>query len=324
MGAQPVANPAGYQNSFGVSLTGTPSIPGLYKADPKQFMFLNVTGTRNVSAVVFNDTVPTVAERAGNFSQAGTTIYDPQTGLPFSGDAIPMCASVAAGASCISPTALALLNLYYPAPNVMALGTNGNNYQAVTTAGSNQTQASLRYVRNFGATPSFGQRRSTTAKPTLRQNINFSGAYSHSASDSRNFVPVLGGGTTSTGYNTSAGYTMGYGRFSENATLTWNRSNNMARNYNTNTGTNPESILGPNALPGSVTGNRFYNGIPLISITGGFTSLNQSDPSQTVAQTISFTDFVSYSHKRHNMRFGVDYPPGGCDSMGGVKREWAR
>jgi hypothetical protein len=317
IGSRPVTNPAGYQNSFGVSLTGTPYIPGLFKADPKQFVFLNVTGTRNVTAVVFNDTVPTLAERAGNFSAAGTTIYDPKTGLPFGNDTIPTCANAVAGASCLSPAALALLNAYYPLPNVQSLGTNGDNYQAVTTAGSNSTQASLRYVRNFGATPQLGQRRQQNGPATLRQNINFNGSYSHTASDSRNFVPILGGGTTSTGYNIGAGYTIGYGRLTNNASVTWNRSNSMARNIYTNGNVNPETILGPNALPSSVTGNRFYNGLPLISITGGFSSLNESDPSQTIGQTISFSDFVSYNHKRHNMRFGVDIRRVHSDSIGG-------
>ncbi len=67
----PVANPAGYQNSFGLSFTGSPSIPGLVKASSKQFIFFNVTGTRNINAQIFNGTVPTVAERSGDFSALG-------------------------------------------------------------------------------------------------------------------------------------------------------------------------------------------------------------------------------------------------------------
>jgi hypothetical protein len=45
----PVVKPAYSSNRFGVSFTGSPSIPGLVKANPKQFVFLNVTGQRNTT-----------------------------------------------------------------------------------------------------------------------------------------------------------------------------------------------------------------------------------------------------------------------------------
>ncbi len=55
------------QNRFGVSFTGSPSIPGLVKASTKQFVFLNVTGQRNINPRSLNGTVPTLAERGGDF-----------------------------------------------------------------------------------------------------------------------------------------------------------------------------------------------------------------------------------------------------------------
>ena len=42
-GAQ-VVKPSSMQNRFGVSFTGSPWIPGVFKANPKQFVFVNVTG----------------------------------------------------------------------------------------------------------------------------------------------------------------------------------------------------------------------------------------------------------------------------------------
>ena len=50
----------------------------------------------------------------------------------------------------------------------------------------------------------------------------------------------------------------------------------------------------------------FYNGLP-ISRSRNFTSLTNTTPAQdTINQTISFSDFVSWRHKKHNFRFGVD------------------
>ncbi|WP_255462301.1 TonB-dependent receptor [Granulicella sp. WH15] len=318
----PVANPAGYQNSFGLSFVGSPFIPGLVKASSKQFIFFNVTGTRNINAQIFNGTVPTVAERSGDFSALGSTLYDPATGLPFAGNVIPTsptgCPAGHLTCSTLSPAALALLK-YYPAPNVSDVGSQGYNYQTLTTAGSNSTAASLRFVRNLGNAPAFGARgggrRQQGGPATLRQNINFNGSYSHSASDQRNIFLPLGGTTATTGYATTAGYTIGYGRLTNNATLTWNRSNTSGRNYFTNGSSNPYLDAGLEATQN--TQNPFFFGLPNLSFTG-FTGLSQAAPSEAIGQTISFSDFVSYSHKRHNMRFGLDIRRVHADSLGGA------
>jgi hypothetical protein len=91
----------------------------------------------------------------------------------------------------------------------------------------------------------------------------------------------------------------------------------MARNYFTNindpltgTGINvPKPVIGGN--PG------IYFGLPSVSISN-FTSLNQALPNDGINQTISFSDFVSYNHKRHNMRFGFDIRRVHADSIGGT------
>jgi hypothetical protein len=315
----PVANPAGYTNSFGVSFTGSPFIPGLTKANPKQFIFFNVTGQRNINAEIFNGTVPSLAERSGNFSGLGQTIYDPATGLPFANNTIPTnsagCPPGYPNCSTISPAALALLN-YYPAPNLSNVSSQGYNYQTLTTAGSNSTAASMRFVRNFGQMPARGQgRRQQSGPPALRQNINFNGSYSHSASDNRNIFLPLGGAQVTTGYAITAGYTIGYGRFTNNASETWNRSNSTSRNYFTDGSYNPATLLGTGAFT-PLTANPFFYGLPSLSFTG-FTGLSQASPSEAIGQTISFSDFVSYSHKRHNMRFGGDIRRVHADSLGG-------
>ena len=322
----PVIKPAYSNNRFGVSFAGSPFIPGLVKADTKQFVFFNVTGQRNITPENLYATVPSLAERGGNFSDliqtvSGaptlTPVYDPATGAPFAGNIIP--------GQRLSPQATALLALY-PAPN-LPTSTQRFNYQTVTTAGSNATQANLRYVRNFGANSGGGPfgafggggggggRRSSQTSSGLRQNINAGANYSHAASDTRNVFLPLGGSTLTDGYNVSAGYTLGRGRLTNNATLTWNRSRSTASNYFTNTSNNPAGAAGIN-LPSQNAVGSFYNGLPTIAITN-FTGFNPVIPRDTVNQTISFTDFVSYSHKKHNMRFGIDIRRVHADTVGG-------
>jgi hypothetical protein len=326
----PVVKPSYTSNRFGVSFTGSPSIPGLVKASTKQFIFFNLTGQRNLNPTNLYGTVPTLAQRGGDFSQLvqpGTgvativPIYDPTTGAQFNcnGALNVICAAR------LSAQAKALL-AYYPAPNVAVAGTSVYNYQTITTAGQNSTQASLRFNRNFGQATGFGGRggggggggRSQQTAKTLRQSINFNGSYSHSASDSKNLFALLGGSSYTDGYGATFGYTVGYGRITNNASLNWNRAHTETTNYFTNTATNPAALAGV-SIPSQTAGlanPQFYNGVPNLTITG-FTGANEITPRDGINQTISFSDFVSWSHKKHNMRFGVDIRRLHADSVGG-------
>ena len=309
-----VVKPSSMQNRFGVSFTGSPFIPGLTKPNPKQFIFFNVTGQRNLTPYVFNGTVPTLPERSGDFSSIAETLYDPNTGLPIPGNNLKN-ASVP-----ISPQALALLN-FYPSPNVPNAGLL-NNYQTVTNGGQNSTTAALRYVRNFGQGNTFGQgggrRQQANAPKTLRQNINFNGSYSHSASDQRNIFLPLGGTIETTGYGVTAGYTIGYGRVTNNASVNWNRSNSQTENYFTNGPVNPAAQAGVLVGNSTIQSIPFYYGLPSLTFGGStaFTGLNNTTPSDIINQTISFSDFVSWTHKKHNMRYGLDIRRVHADSIG--------
>ena len=320
-------NLGGAQNSFGVTLSGSPGIPGLVKGSTKQFFFLSVTGQRNITPENFYGTVPTVAERTGDFSALGTTVYNPLTpGVPFGG-AVCLTAPTTAGCNVIPTTQLSqqavnLLN-FYPAPNIAGLGTERYNYQTITTAGANRDTAALRYVRNFGANasnPFAGMRRgqNSSAKPTLSQNINFNGSYSHSASSNPQIFLPLGGSTESDSYGVTAGYTVSYGRLRNNASLNWNRTHALVTNFFSNDVVDPLDATGvtvPKPVIGADPG--IYYGIPSLLFTG-FTGINVQTPSDRVNQTISFSDFVGWNHKKHNMRYGVDIRRVHADSIGGT------
>ncbi|WP_229669021.1 TonB-dependent receptor [Edaphobacter acidisoli] len=311
-GAQ-VVKPSSMSNRFGVSLAGSPFIPGLIKPSTKQFFFFNLTGQKNINPSIYNGTVPTLAERGGDFSALSQALYDPATGKPIPGNNLNNAQTP------VSAQALALLK-FYPAPNVPNAGAL-NNYQTVTNAGQNSTSAALRYVRNFGQAPAFGRgfgRRQTSGPAQLGQNINFNGSYSHSASDLRNIFLPLGGRTDSTGYGITAGYMLSYGRFRDNASLNWNRSHGTTENYFTNGATNPATDAGVLVGNSTIQSNPFYYGVPSLSFGGStaFTGLSNTTPSDTINQTISFSDFVSYRKGKHNMRFGGDIRRVHADSIG--------
>src|SRR6202051_3147019 len=94
-------------NDFGFEIDGPVVIPKLFNGRNKLFFMANDEWLvqRQNFQTVYN--VPTAAMFGGNFSQLGTTIYDPTTKTPFQGNAIP--------SSLISPTSQALLKYYDPA-----------------------------------------------------------------------------------------------------------------------------------------------------------------------------------------------------------------
>lgn len=337
----PVAKPPSDTNTLIGSVTGTPYIPGWTTPNPKQFVFLSVQEMRNTRSSIVNQTVPTLAERYGDLTPAfqaqqviaGQQYFDPATKNPFGATSCDsrLAAIDASPTACIpsyefNPAAQALLS-YYPLPNIAPLGAQ-YNFQTVTAAQNHQSQISGRYNRSFGATPVRGQRgqgiqrvrgqgQNRNAPPVLRQSIAENFAYSHQASSSQSFSPLLGGKSVTDGYSFSSGYTVGYGRLNSSATLGWNRSRTTGANYFTNSLNNPAVQAGIFVANPTIYSNPFYFGVPSVGLTG-LSGLSDSTPSNTVNQTISFTDMVSWSHKRHNMRFGVDFRRIHADSIGGT------
>lgn len=312
----PVVKPPTSNNRFGVTFAGSPYIPGLTKPNTKQFVFFNLTGMRNSNPQNLYATVPTLAERSGDFSQLNTPIFDPQTGQQFQCNGV---ANVICG-NRIASQANSLLK-FYPGPNIPVTGEQGYNYQTITSAGQNSTSISTRFVRNFGQNAGMGRfggggrrQQQTNGPKTLRQNINFGFSYSHSSSELPNVFLPLGGSSASDGYNLSAGYTIGYGRLTNNATVTWNRSHATRVNFFTNGTDNPAADAGILVGNAEIAGNPFYYGVPSFTFSG-LTGLNSTTPSDTINQTISFSDFVSWNHKKHNFRFGGDIRRVHADSL---------
>lgn len=157
--------PSLVQNQFGASLGGP------IQKD-KTFFFANYEGFRFVNQVYQIETVPTAAERTGDFSQSSVRVFNPlaATPNPNFNPALPVSASnpkiirAPFPNNVIPPTlinsvASGALN-YVPLPNLgmggggmgmgaTAGGADSNNYSDVRTATQPWDQGTLRIDRNF-------------------------------------------------------------------------------------------------------------------------------------------------------------------------------
>ena len=114
------------RNAFGANIGGPVVIPHLYNGKNKTFFFFDYEGTRQGSPQQILDTVPTAAQRSGDFSQTLNrlgqldVIYDPTTTRPdpnnpghFLRDAYPGNIIPASAINNISKNVVG----YYPLPN---------------------------------------------------------------------------------------------------------------------------------------------------------------------------------------------------------------
>jgi hypothetical protein len=307
---QQVNQPAYNSNKFGLTFLGAPYIPHIMEHDTKDFLFFTLSGTHSSTPFDQYGTVPSEAERAGNFQELTTqsgqpiTLYDPQTGQPFPQNTIPSFR--------LSPQAAGLLN-FVPLPNQPGAF---QNYRELTTIQTNNTTVGARLIHNFGsggnnaALGNFIRRSLGQSSPGLHQNINVNFNYSHAASDVGNIFPQLGGKTQTHQYSLQTGYAISKGRLANTLNLNWNRTNSETRNFFTET-TDVASQIGLNGLP---TNPQLY-GLPGITLNQ-FTGLSEQQPKFQINQTIALSDALSWIHKKHNFRFGGDVKRVHLDLLG--------
>jgi len=334
LNGQSQAQPASGTNRFGITLISAPYIPHLIKPSGKDTFFLTLSGTRSSTPEDEYATVPTAAERDGDFSAAGLPpIYDPTTGQqfkdPFTGklNVIPPARIASQATALLCPTAGnpgSACTPYFPLPNLAGnTATNGYNYHLLTTAQSNTTQAGVRYIRALGKNASLlggglgggGGRRSQTSQ-TLRQSINFNYNWSHSAQDNVNVFPLLGGKGASDADSLQAGYTVGYHKITNVFNANWNRGTSQTTNFFTN-GTDVATQLGIKGPGGAALNSNPLNfGLPSITLSQ-FSGLSEQQPNFSVSQTIALSETLSWIHGKHNLRFGGDYRRVHRDFLGG-------
>lgn len=125
-------------NDFGFSVGGPVFIPKLYNGKNRTFFFVLIGYIKERQAQQFFNVIPTAANRQGNFSNLSRQLYDPLSGLPFSGNIIP--------ASRIDPNALGYARMY-PDPNFM--DSAGRNHQVQQGRLDNTDEKNFRIDHHF-------------------------------------------------------------------------------------------------------------------------------------------------------------------------------
>jgi hypothetical protein len=270
---------AGYaSNRFGFSGGGPLSIPHLFSSD-KTFWFVNYTGSRSKNGFDDITTVPTAAERGGNFSALSIPINMPGTTTPFLNNTIPtsMLSQAVTGTSGVP----GLLS-YIPLPNAPGVK---NNYQLIGTNPSNNDNLQVRINQTI------------TAKDALDINFNFQHRNSQN-------IQAFGFADPTSGYGVSGSltYRRTFSRTLINS-LVWNFSRNLSKTLSAfSYGANIEGnlgIAGPEPTPAQY-------GPPTISFTN-FGSLTDSAPSSTRSQTSSLNDNLIQIHGKQTLTYGFGF-----------------
>jgi hypothetical protein len=313
--------PPSGSNRFGISFMSEPYLPGLTKPSGKDTVFFTLSGTRSSTLSDQYTTVPTEAERTGDFSASDLPpIYDPTTGLQFSSNGtanvIPAGRIAPQATQLLCPTSSPVnCYPYFPEPNLPG---DVQNYHLLTTAQTNSTQAGVRYMRSLGKNatlPSGGGRGGggrRNQNQGLRQSINVNYNWSETAQDVVNLTPQLGGKSSSDSNSVQAGYTVGYHKMTNIFNASWNRSTSQTTNFFTNT-TNIANQVG---IQGTDNSPLNY-GLPDVTLSNFPGGLSETQPSFSLSQTISFSEVFSWIHGKHNFRFGGDYRRVHRDFLGG-------
>ncbi len=277
-----------YTERVGFSLGGPLTIPKIYHGANKTSFFVHFNTTRAQSPYSLFDSVPTAAQRAGDFSSttitsgplAGTVpaIYEPSNSLgprtPFPGNQIP--------ASMINPAAQALLN-YIPLPNL---------------------PGEVQNLHLQGALPNHSNFIMGRIGQEISAKDNLAGFYffNSSLSETVNSYPDLTSTAATRNQNLNVLETH---TFSPHAVNLLTANFNRSRISTLNPFAFKQNIAGELGIQG-VSQDPMDWGIPLINFTN-FTGLNDTIPSLTRNQTFRLSDYVLFSRGKHNFHVGGDF-----------------
>jgi hypothetical protein len=272
--------PSSASQNIAGNIGGPLQIPHLVTVQKNWFVYLNLTYRHNHSATNLSSTVPTPAERLGDFSSAllagqPVKIFDPLGGAQFPGNIVPITR--------INPASVSLLNYY---PNQLYPGLI-QNYSVAVASPSESRSIGLRL----------------NGPVTTKDTLTFSQQYS--GNDSTSKSNIFGFTDTGSGYGLSSAVGWRHvfkPRFNNSANLTFSR--NISK-------TTPFFAYGANiAAELGVTGtdqSPIDYGPPSLSFTN-FNGMGDTSASLNRSQTTSFTDTVTYvAQRKHNLSFGYAY-----------------
>ncbi len=270
LNGQSQPKPSSDRANFGANIGGPMVIPKILNWQRASFYF-TYQGSRSRNPYSQVSSVPTLAERNGDFSQVANVIYDPLNATPFPNNMIPV--------SRFNPAAVGLLQ-FFPAASYSGIV---QNYRNVTSTPNNTNNVGVRL----------------NAPLTNKDGLTFNVQYQNRDSETEQ---LLGFRDSTTGYGISAatGWSHSFGRrFNNSANLTFSRNVSTADPYFAYTSNIAAElgITGTSQLP-------ITYGPPNISFTN-FGSLSDSAATSSHNQTYNFTDNITYVlKKKHNLTFG--------------------
>jgi hypothetical protein len=283
---------AGYiRQRFGATIGGPLNIPRIYTGGTKTFFFVNYNGARGNSPFDAFSTVPTIAERGGDFSALSTQLVNPNNGQPIPGNNLQN-----AGLS-IDSIARGLLR-FIPLPNAQGTTANPQNFHFVTSTLNDSDDLNVHLVQALGSTTN-GRRQGGRRSP--RNNLNLGFHYHAASANVTNPFPRVGGKTSTRSFDVPVGYTQTFGKLINSLRFDFNRSRVRSQNlYAFN-----QDITGDLGIAG-VSTNPFDWGLPNLSFTN-FGSLTDVSPQLLRNQTLTFSDNMIASNRKHTLRWGGDF-----------------
>jgi len=286
LNAAPAPQIRHHQERLAASIGGPLSIPRIYNGKDKTSFFLHYQLQRGRNPFSSYSTVPTPAERSGDFSQAvipsglnaGTVpvVYDPLSNpagprTPFTGNLIPT--------SRFSNAAVGLLR-YIPPPNLPG---TVQNFRLQESLPANSDRAIVRIDRRI------------SNKDNLTANYFFNSARVTAVSS----FAELTQSTSTRSQNLNLGDTHTFSpRVVNTVTAIFNRQRSEVLNPFAFT-QNVSSQLGIQGI----SQDPIDWGLPLTLFTN-YTGLNDVIPSLTRNQTLRLLDSILWNRGKHNVRFG--------------------
>lgn len=277
LNGQAAPKPSYAQSRFGLNFGGPLMVPKLFTWRRANFSF-TYSGSVSRNPYSHVSSLPTLAERAGDFSEArantSVNIYDPLSQTPFPGNIIP--------ASRINPIATGLLK-YFPLPTYTGLI---QNYQIVRSTPNNSNSFGVRFI----------------APLSRRDRLSFN-VQTQSRDSKTQQLFGFRDSSTGSGLSSSAGWSHSFApRFNNNANVSFSRNLNQSVPYFANT----EDVAALLGISG-VSQLPINWGPPNLSFTN-FGSLSDGSASLTRNQTTGFNEGITYILKRkHNLTFGFIY-----------------
>jgi hypothetical protein len=270
-----VPKPSFYDERFGGNLGGPLKIPHIYNGSDRTYFFVNYQHEVQSSALDTYSTVPTAAERSGDFCGLGVTIFNPFSN--FTGPRTPL------GNGCQIPTintAAAGLLAFYPAPNLPG---TVQNFLLQTTVPINNDILNLHVIH------------------TINSKFSVNGAYNLNSQRQNTFgnFPDTAGTQSALSQSVTLGLSHNWSpHLVENTQLNWSRSRTQ--------------ILSDNSFKNNIAGDLGITGVSTDPLTFGIpeigfsslSALNDPLPSLVRNQTFRLGDSLKWVHGKHTMTFG--------------------